>query len=172
MKQRILASSMGRGNAPNHNREPLIFAKGNTSDCSRLGKRVKSATCADGCVTAASAANRQVKSRGRTILLRCSPSFPIPSPTKTEATAVNPTLKLSPSSPRHRRLSLWPRPAAEMIRRNNGGTETAAVAAVAAAIDSRRPRSLWHSHPRKIWRAHPRFLIRAAQLAKPPRRER
>ena len=65
-------------------------------DCPRLGKRVKSATCADGCVTAASAANRQAKIRGRRIRPRCNPSFPIPLLRKARSRADSPTSRPNP----------------------------------------------------------------------------
>jgi hypothetical protein len=60
----------------------------------------------------------------------------------------------------------------ETSQRNNGVTETAGAAVVAAGIDSQGPRSLSPNRHRKIWRAHRRFPIRAAQLAKAPRLER
>ena len=59
------------------NRQPAHTAeKGAGRNCSRLGKRVTSATCADGCATAASGANSQRGSRNRRRLHLCSRSFP------------------------------------------------------------------------------------------------
>lgn len=136
----------------------LLPQKGNMPDCSHLGKRVKSATCADGCVTAASAANRQAKSRGRTIRLRCNPSFPTPFPTKVGSRADSPTLRLSPMRLTCRSLSPRHRPAVGKNRLRSSGAIEAGVAVVAVvAAGRKRHRSLR------------RFPGRAARPEKPPR---
>ncbi len=142
----------------------LLPQKGNVPDCSRLGKRVKSATCADGCVTAANAANRQAKSRGRTIPLRCSPSFPTPFPTKVGARADSPTLRLSRRRLIFQSLSLWPRLEAGKNRHNSGATVTVVAAVAAGAIGRQQPPSNQHNLPR--------FPVQVVQPARPPKPKR
>jgi len=145
-------------------------------DCPRLGKRVKSATCADGCVTAASAANRQAKIRGRRIRPRCNPSFPIPLLRKARSRADSPTSRPNPIRMMCRSLSPWPRRAAGKSR--NSGVTVTAVAAVVAEATVRKDQNNQQQHSfrpnqrRKLQHALPRFLIRVVQPAKAPRLKR
>lgn len=120
----------------------LLPPKGKMTDCSGLGKRVKSASCADGCVTAASAANRQAKSRGRIIPLRCNPSFPTRFPRKAGTRADSPILRRSPTRLNYQSLSRSPRLAVEKSRRNKGVTVTAVAAVAGGEAASQCPGSL------------------------------
>ncbi len=114
-------------------------------------------------MTAANAANRRLKIRGRTVQLLCNPSFPTLFLTTLEARTGSLTSRLSRKLTRFPTRSLWPQ--AEMSRPNNGVTAIAGAVVGAAAI----ARKDLHSHPFNLRLILPRFLIPVAQPAKAPR---
>src|SRR5664279_1739182 len=138
------------------------WVAGPAADCSQLGRRVTSATCADGCATASSGANRQTTSQGRRIPPRCNPNSPIPRllrPTQTGS----PILHHSPKLRRNLILRRTNRsqPArqveAKSLPSSSGVTATAAAddAAVVAV----------HSRPCRL-------LPCRARVVRPEKRER
>src|SRR5664279_5648313 len=132
------------------------------ADCSQLGRRVTSATCADGCATAASGANRQTTSQGRRIPPRCNPNSPIPRllrPTQTGSPILHhsPKLRLNLILRRTSRSQPARQVEAKSLPSSSGVTATAAAddAAVVAA----------HSRPC-------RPLPCLARVVRPEKRER
>ena len=112
------------------------------TDCYQLGKRVTSATCADGCATAASGANRKTRSQGRRIPLPCNPNFPIPRRLKSTADR-QPDSKRSPTR-RSCRTSNEPQPTArpaeaKSLRSSCGAIATAVADDVAAVAAHQQP---------------------------------
>src|SRR5271165_6964148 len=120
------------------------------ANCSELGKRVTSATCADGCATAVSGANSQWKSQDRRTLLLYRRSFPSPRPTKPRiGSPISRRGLKNPKCNRNRtNLRSGPRPvvAARRLRSSSSGEIVRAVVgvvvavAVAVAVRRHRPR--------------------------------
>ena len=147
-RTKSLAPWKRRGNGISHHISVAVPSDGGgeASDCYRLGRRVTSATCADGCATAVSGANRKMTSQGRRVPPLCNPNFPIPR-------LVRPTLTGSPISRRTRKLKrnlkLLPtsrnQPVRQVestnLRSSSGATATGDAAdAAVVAVHSRPPK--------------------------------
>lgn len=132
-----LASWVRRGNGPSAPIKNVLL--GVADDCYQLGRRVTSATCADGCATAASGANRKTISQGlgRRIPPPCNQSFPSPQLLRATLTGSpisqrsSPRLKQNPRSPRTSRSQPLRRVKARGLHSRCGATAVAAVDDVA-----------------------------------------
>jgi hypothetical protein len=117
-------------------------------DCYHLGSRVTSATCADGCATAASGANRKTISqgRGRRIPPPCNRSSPSPQWLRATLTGSPISQRSSPrlkQNPRSHRTSRSPPPRRVEARSRHsrrGATAIAGVDDVAVVAVHSRPR--------------------------------
>jgi hypothetical protein len=117
-------------------------------DCYQLGRRVTSATCADGCATAVSGANRKTISqgKGRRIPPPCNPSSPNPRRLRATLTGSpisqrsRPRLKQNSRSHRTSRSPPLRRVEARSLHRRCGATAIAGVDGVAVVGVRRRRR--------------------------------
>ena len=108
-------------------------------NCSQIGRRVTSATCADGHATAIGAVSPRRRNRHKTIPRRCSPSSPSRSPTDPRK-ANNPSLKLNRQRSQRRKSRSLP---LKLLRAKASGNRFGEIAAgvadvVDAAVGSRR----------------------------------
>ena len=137
------------------------------ADCYQLGSRVTSATCADGCATAASGANRKTISqgKGRRIPPPCNRNFPSPQWLRATLTGSpisqpsSPRLKQNPRSHRTSRSPPPRRAEARSLHSRCGATAIAAAADAAVVAVHRRPRKPLPCLPRVVQpekRAKPR----------------
>lgn len=128
--------------------QPLLGCRRRAADCYQLGKRVTSATCADGCATAASGANRKTISqgKGRRIPPPCNRNSPSPQLLRATLTGSpisqpsSPRLKQNPRSHRTSRSQPLRRVKARSLHSRCGATAVAAVDDVAGEADHSRLR--------------------------------
>ncbi len=136
------------------NHRPPMPQKGNSADCSRLGKHVTRATCEDGHATAAGGASRRKqRSRHKKTPRRCSRNFP--SQRRTERPRISSQcLRPSQTRPNCRRASRPKPQPAKVSHHRPGAIAIAAVDVVGAAAASQL-------------RGRQPSQVRVVQLAKP-----